>query len=308
VLEDYSKRKAKLKSIKVIGRDLRRECADWMDRPIASIAPLDVKQLIGGIAARGHETNAHAVFAMLRGLFNWIVDSGDYGVEVSPCARLKPRVLIGERNIRDRVLTDPELGCFWRASEKLGYPFGKLFQLLALTALRRDEAAEAKWTEIGLDAKLWLVPGARMKNGAAHAVPLTDDIARLLEGLPRWHGPHVFSTTGGRRPVSGFSKAKVRLDALMKADLEAQGKQFEPFVLRDIRRTVRTRLSGLPIDGEVKELLLSHARPGLHKVYDQYSYLEEKRRGLELWHAKLRTIVTPAPEGNVVQLPFAAAR
>jgi integrase len=217
-------------------------------------------------------------------------------------------VLIGERNIRDRVLTDPELGCFWRASEKLGYPFGKLFQLLALTALRRDEAAEAKWTEIGLDAKLWLVPGARMKNGAAHAVPLTDDIARLLEGLPRWHGPHVFSTTGGRRPVSGFSKAKVRLDALMKADLEAQGKQFEPFVLRDIRRTVRTRLSGLPIDGEVKELLLSHARPGLHKVYDQYSYLEEKRRGLELWHAKLRTIVTPAPEGNVVQLPFAAAR
>ena len=41
------------------------------------------------------------------------------------------------------------------------------------------------------------------------------------------------------KPVSGFSKAKVRLDALMRMDLEAHGKPFEDFVLHDIRRTCR---------------------------------------------------------------------
>ena len=58
----------------------------------------------------------------------------------------------------------------------MGYPFGKFFQLLLLTALRRNEAADARWSEIDLDAKLWVIPAERMKGGAAHAVPLVPDI------------------------------------------------------------------------------------------------------------------------------------
>jgi hypothetical protein len=43
----------------------------------------------------------------------------------------------------------------------------------------------------------------------------------------------------------------------------------------------------------------------MHKVYDQYAYLDEKRHALQLWAARLRSIVTPPPD-NVVML--AAAR
>ena len=43
----------------------------------------------------------------------------------------------------------------------------------------------------------------------------------------------------------------------------------------------------------VKELLLAHAKPGLHGVYDLYAYLDEKRRALELWGVRLRAIVEP---------------
>jgi len=46
----------------------------------------------------------------------------------------------------------------------------------------------------------------------------------------------------------------------------------------------------------VRELVIAHTRPGLHKVYDQYAYLDEKRRALELWAERLRSIVMPAPE------------
>jgi hypothetical protein len=39
----------------------------------------------------------------------------------------------------------------------------------------------------------------------------------------------------------------------------------------------------------------------LHKVYDQYAYLDEKRYALDAWAARLRDIVEP-PKANVVEL------
>ena len=245
-----------------------------------------------GIADSGRETQAHAILGLLRAFLNWVVDFGDFNLQVSPCSALKPAVLIGSHNVRQRVLKDYEIAALWRASEKIGYPFGTFFQLLLLTALRRNEASEAKWSEIDLKAKLWVIPGSRMKNGASHAVPLVPKILDLLERLPKFKGgDYLFSTTDGEKPVSGFSKAKKRLNALMRADLESQGLQFEDFVIHDIRRTCRTRFSALPVEDIVRELLLAHARPGLHKVYDLHAYEKEKADALKLWHANLRNII-----------------
>jgi hypothetical protein len=52
----------------------------------------------------------------------------------------------------------------------------------------------------------------------------------------------------------------------------------------------------------VRELVIGHAKPGLHKVYDQHAYLDEKRRALELWTARLRAIVEPESPTNVVPM------
>ena len=82
-------RKAKLTSVRTVDRELRRECAAWMDRPLANISPLDVKQLVQAISDSGRETQAHAIFSLLRAFLNWAADSGDFGIELSPCARLK---------------------------------------------------------------------------------------------------------------------------------------------------------------------------------------------------------------------------
>ena len=268
-----------------------------MGVPLADIGQRDVKELISSIATRG-ETQAHAIFRMLRPFFNWIIDTGDFDLQVSPCAKIKPNVLIALPQMRDRVLKDFEIAACWRANEAMAYPFGKLTQLLLLTALRRNEAAEAQWSEIDFDAGLWVIPGSRMKGGASHAVPLVPEIQALLHSLPRFKGgSYLFTTTFGRRPVSGFSKAKARLDKLMRIDLEAQGLQFEPFVIYDIRRTCRTKFSALPVEDTVRELLLAHAKPGLHKVYDLHAYEEEKAHALKLWHDKLKRIV----EGKLVQ-------
>jgi hypothetical protein len=126
----------------------------------------------------------------------------------------------------------------------------------------------------------------------------------------------VFSTQFGAQPVNGFSKAKQRLDRQMlqswRALARARGEdrhkaEIEPFVIHDIRRTMRTGLSALPVPDLVRELVIAHSKPGLHKVYDQFAYLDEKRAALTAWEARLRSIVAPPPtSGNVVRIPASA--
>ena len=162
-------------------------------------------------------------------------------------------------------------------------------------------------SELDLDAALWTIPAERMKGDAAHLVPLS--APALIRSLPEFTGSHLFSTTAGRKPVNGFSKAKARLDYLMLAELrkdaaergEDPGKaQLAPWVLHDLRRTGRTRLSALPIPDIVRELVIAHAQKGLHKVYDLHSYLDEKRDALDRWAWKLRDIVDPPPSNVTV--------
>jgi integrase len=136
-------------------------------------------------------------------------------------------------------------------------------------------------------------------------VPLSPAALAVLSELPRFKsGEFLFSTTFGKKPVSGFSKAKTRLDRVMLEKLqERMGKRakIEPFVLHDIRRTVRTGLSALPIPDLVRELVIAHTKPGLHKVYDQHSYVSEKAEALTLWATRVRNIVEPPPD-NVVAI------
>jgi integrase len=57
-----------------------------------------------------------------------------------------------------------------------------------LTAARTNETLGATWREIDLKAKLWTVPGERMKSGKPHTVPLSDRAIKILEALPRVRG------------------------------------------------------------------------------------------------------------------------
>jgi integrase len=276
-----------------------------------------VRNVVKAVKDRGAPYQAHNLLVLARRLFSWAIDQHVYGLETSPCDRLKPKAIIGRRLLRKRVLDNDELRAFWRATARLGYPYGPLFRMLALTGQRKSEVAEARWPEFDLTRKLWTIPAERMKADAAHIVPLTDDVLAILKSLPRFkRGDHVFSTTFGDKPVNGFSKAKQRLDRRMlrswRAIARARGEdrrkaEIEPFVIHDIRRTMRTGLSALPVPDLVRELVIAHTKPGLHKVYDQHAYEAEKRQALTLWAARLHSIVAPSPNSdNVVRIPASA--
>lgn len=305
-----------------VASDLRRNAIPrWEDRPIAEITRKDVAALVEDLSDR--PAQAHNTLANLKVLFNWLIARGTYGVEHSPCDRLKPAQLIGPKVFRDRVLEDDELRAVWTAAGQEGYPFGSIVQFLLLTGMRRSEASEARWREfhpefvkllrkrgetdqpidwrkVDDEIKLLTIPSERFKSGASHLVPLSDAACRLLEGLPRFkHGDHLFSTSGGAKPVSGFTVPKRRIDRLIHAQL---GEGRAGWVLHDLRRTVRTRLSGLRVPDAVAEMVVGHAKKGLQRVYDQHSYQAEMREALMLWAARLDAIVNPREGSNVVAL------
>jgi integrase len=309
VLAAFNKDKLEgLRRGREVNRDLEKLADDtgWGGRPITEITALEVRDVIKQYKDRGKIHHAHNLLGYIRRLFNWAIDQQVYvGLEASPCDRLKPNAIIGEKKLRNRVLSDIELRAAWIAADAIGYSYGPLFKLLMLTGQRKSEVAESRWSEFDLAKKLWVIPAERMKADAAHVVPLSDDAVAVLKSLPRFDsGDSVFSVNGGHSPVAGFSAAKDRFDnEILKVLRENDPRAKLPdFVIHDIRRTMRTGLSAIPnISDLVRELVIGHTKPGLHKVYDQHAYLDEKRFALDAWAARLRSIIEPRP-ANVVEL------
>jgi len=111
----------------------------WTGRPIRSLTRSDIHDLLDGIMARGRPYMANRVLAAVRKLLNW-AEERDY-CDNAGITRIKAP---GREVTRDRVLTDEELARIWRSAEQIGYPFGRIVQILILTGQRREEVAQMK--------------------------------------------------------------------------------------------------------------------------------------------------------------------
>src|SRR5262249_37060370 len=148
VSEEFLRRHVQGKrKARVVEREIRRELIPVLGpRPITEITRRDIVTLMESIADRGR-SGAHArnVYTHVKTLFNWAINRGIYGLEASPCDRIQPKALFGEKRIRERVLDDDELRALWRAAAQLGYPYGSMVQWIMLTGCRLDEARQASW-------------------------------------------------------------------------------------------------------------------------------------------------------------------
>jgi integrase len=197
---------------------------------------------------------------------------------------------------RDRVLTDAELGAAWRAAGRLGPPFGPCLRFLMLTLQRRDEVAGMRWHELAPDLSTWTIPAGRAKNGKAHIVHLAEPARAILRAVPRVGASGLVLTTTGRTPLSGFSGAKLRLDAAMEVERVASAagegpgaaaaEPVPPWRLHDLRRTGVTALARLRFPPHVCDRLLNHAEGairGVAAVYQRHDFLAERKEALEAW-------------------------
>jgi integrase len=274
---------------------LRRDVLPfWSTRPVRGITRQDVIELIDRVADRGARIHANRVLAAVRVLFNWALSRGV--IEASPVAGVKAP---GAEMVRERVLSEDELREVWRAADATPYPFGPFFKLLILTAQRRDEVAGMRWSEIDGARALWTIPGERVKNGRAHQVPLTAPAIDILGSIPRVDGSDLVFTSNGQTAISGFSKAKLRLNNASGVGLTER----DEWRVHDIRRSVTTFMAEMGIAPHVVDKLLNHVSGsirGVAAVYNRYGYTDERRRALDAWARRLATIIDTERGSNVV--------
>jgi integrase len=297
-------------------RTLRRFIEAWGDRPITEIAPLDVLAVIRPIKSTAPYM-AHSMLTTIKRFFSWVIDQHVYGLETSPCDRLRPKNIIGERKPRQRVLSEDEIFALWRAASRTPYPYGPMLRMLLLTGQRHSDVAKAPWSEINFERREWIIAAGRFKSDVQHLVPLSDAMVTLLAELPRFKSSDYLFTYWGRRAGRGvIGGIKDDLDARMERTLKAMARRrgedpsrvkLAPFVIHDIRRTMRTRLTQLKVPTEVAEAVIGHGKRGLERHYNLYEYADEKRDALDRWAARVRSIVEPAP-ANVVPLAVQSGR
>jgi integrase len=250
-----------------------------------------LERLLDGMIDRGASVSANRTLAVVKRLFGWAIERGI--CEASSCERIKAPTA---EQTRDRVLRDEEITILWRACETIGWPFGPLVQLLLLTGQRREEVAAMRWSEIDLAKKLWTLPRERVKNGQAHEIPLSEAALSIINQLPRTSSASSFVfSTKPQRPVSGFSRAKRRLDAAIEAEIDRIGSvpgvtspstPFTSWRNHDLRRTVATGMAKLGVDLPVIEKVLNHSSgsfAGVVGIYQRHTFAQEKRQALDIW-------------------------
>jgi integrase len=284
----------------------------WRGRDLRSITRRDVIELLDGIVDEGKPVAANRTLAAVRKLFNWALQRGI--IEASPVTVVE--MPSAERK-RERTLAPDEIRAVWVASGQLGYPFSQFFRMALATGQRREEVAQMRTVDANEAERVWTLSSEMTKAGRTHVVPLSSlaleilgeakQAARVLFGEPVDAEPtrYVF-TTRRDRPISGYSKAKARLDRIIaEARSEAGLPDLEPWTIHDLRRTVGTGLGKLAISRFMIARVLNHADRTVTGIYDRYEYLAEKRHALEAWGQYLENLIEP-PGANVVPLKSAA--
>jgi integrase len=166
----------------------------------------------------------------------------------------------------------------------------RALEFTILTAARTGETLGAQWSEIDFRAKLWTVPGERMKSGKPHAVPLSDRTIKILEALPRVDGcPFVFPGTKQGQSLSHTAMLKILRG--MRPGLSVHGFRS---TFSDWGRD-RTNYGR-----DIVEACLAHTiRDVTERAYRRGTALEKRARLMSDW-ARFLAKPTKASGNNVV--------
>jgi integrase len=169
-----------------------------------------------------------------------------------------------------------ELPGFMRELRDRSDVSARALEFAILTAARTAEVIGARWSEIDLKDKVWVVPGSRMKGRrgarrADHVVPISDRALAILRELPRV-GDCVFPGDGKGGGLS--TKALPR-------------QVPESFTVHGFRSTFKDWCSEQTnYPNEMSELALAHTvSDRVEAAYRRGDMLDKRRRLMADWAA-----------------------
>ena len=172
----------------------------------------------------------------------------------------------------------PEMGAFMEGLRAREGVSARALEFTILTAARSGEVRGMKWGEVDMDARVWTVPGARVKAGREYRMPLSDAAINVLDAVRREKADAaalVFpSPTRAGAMLSDMALTAV-LRRMKRGDLTAHG-------FRSTFRDWCSEVTSYP--REVAEAALAHTlRDKVEAAYRRGDALEKRRRLMAEW-------------------------
>jgi integrase len=190
------------------------------------------------------------------------------------------------------IIEPMAFGALLRAID--GYQGGPVatsaLKLAPLVFLRPGELRHAEWSEIDLDAGLWVVPEAKTKMRQALTVPLSQQAREILEHVKPFsgHGRYVFPSNRGQgKPMS---------ENTINAALRGLGYGPDIHVGHGFRASARTMLDQeLKFDVRFIEMQLGHmVKDANGSAYNRTSFIHERTLMMQAWADYLDSLRTGA--------------
>jgi integrase len=275
------------------------------DLPVASIGTDDVLRVLGAIWERIPETASR-----VRQRIEAVLDAARvkrWRTGENP-ARWKGHLVgaLPQPSKVKRVRHRPSLawhnvGAFMTALAERDGMAALALRFVILTAARTGEARGMRWREVDLDAKVWIVPGDRMKAARTHRVPLSFAALTVLDEVrPLMRGSTDLVFPSAR---NGVALSDMSLSAVVRRMNEGGDERAVPrwhdvegraVVPHGFRSTFRDWAGETRPEGrEVVEAALAHTvRDKAEAAYARSDLLEKRRPLMDAW-AKQCTRLPP---------------
>lgn len=214
-----------------------------------------IEQILDWATARGHRQGLNP--ARWRGHLDKLL------AKPSKVARVEHRAALPVEGV----------GAFMTALRGVDGMGARALEFAVLTAARSGEVRGATWAEIDLKARVWTVPGSRMKAGREHRVPLSTQAVALLEALPRIEGVDLVFPAPRNGPLS---------DMTLTAVLRRMKVAAVPHGFRSTFRDWAAERTNYPRDAA--EMALAHAiGDKVEAAYRRGDLFEKRRRMMADW-------------------------
>ncbi len=196
-------------------------------RPIGELKAPEVLTVLRTVEVRGRYETARRLRSTCSSVIRYAIATGRAERDVTLDLR---GALIAPKVKHRAALVEPQrVGELLRAIDGYqGQPAVDFaLKILPHVFVRPGELRNAEWDEFDFDGALWAIPGARMKMGREHNVPLSSQVLELLRELRLYtrHSRYLFpSIRSPDRPISDNSiNAALRRLGYAQNEMTAHG-------------------------------------------------------------------------------------
>lgn len=266
-------------------------------RPITTVQPVDVLELLRKIEAKGATDMLKRVRARIGEIYIHAIANGI--AKSNPAEGLNKAVTPHQGEHRPALRAGELREFFIRLDAvRISRPIKLAIQLLVLTFVRPGELRCAQWPEFDLEAGVWTVPAERdrargltgMKMREEHVVPLSRQAVAVLRELQDHAGGSdlLFPNRNGQgRPIS---------ENTINSALRAMGYQAGQVTGHGFRATATGALLELGYRPDVIDRQLAHReRKQVFAAYSHHAqFMAERRAMMQAWADYLDALQTGA--------------